>query len=342
MATRDPARRVTIAEVATEAGVSRATVSRVVNGLSTVDPAIAARVDDAVARLGYRPSETARNLSLGRTNTIAVVVPDLGNPMFQAILRGVTRAAATDGYRVLVGDTQENAGAEKDAAIEARRRCDALVLCAPRMDDDLLDEVLAAASPVALVNRAVAGQDVPQVAMDYGQAIGLIIDHLVGLGHRHLLYLGGPIASASNRLRIAGLDAAAARHPELRIDRRTVGSSLDAGWASAEAVLASGATGVVAYNDLIALGLLSRLRELEVSVPGRLSVVGVDDIPFARFGTPPLTTVHVPQEELGVRAWQQLFSVMQRNGEVPDAAAGGIRWLEGRLEVRNSTGPAPA
>ena len=270
------------------------------------------------------------------------MVPDLGNPMFQAILRGVTRAAAADGYRVLVGDTPGDRRAEKDAAIEARRRCDALVLCGPRMDDDVLEEVLAAASPVALVNRAVDEPGVPQVAMDYGQAIGLIIDHLVGLGHRHLLYLGGPIASASNRLRIAGLDDAAARHPELRIDRRTVGSSLDAGWSSAEAVLESGATGVVAYNDLIALGLLSRLRELDVAVPERLSVVGVDDIPFARFGTPPLTTVHVPQEELGVRAWQQLFAVMQQNGEVTDAAADGIRWLKGRLEVRESTGAAPA
>jgi LacI family transcriptional regulator len=335
MATRDPARPVTIADVATAAGVSRATVSRVVNGLATVDPAIAARVDDAVARLGYRPSVTARNLSLGRTHTVAVVVPDLGNPMFQAILRGVTRAAARDGYRVLVGDTQEVAEAEKDAAIEARRRCDALVLCGPRMDDAALAEVLAASSPVALVNRAVEDRSVPQVAMDYGQAIGLIIDHLVGLGHRHLVYLGGPIASASNRLRIAALDDAAIRHPTLGVDRLTVGSDLAAGWSSAEAALESGATGVVAYNDLVALGLLSRLRELNVPIPRRISVVGVDDIPFARFSAPPLTTVHVPQEELGVRAWQQLF------GAMTDAPADGIRWLQGRLEVRESTGPAP-
>lgn len=335
MAARETARRVTIADVATSAGVSRATVSRVVNGLATVDPAIAARVEDAIAQLNYRPSETARNLSLGRTNTVAVVVPDLGNPMFQAILRGVTRAAAEDGYRVLVGDTQEIAAAEKDAAIEARRRCDALVLCAPRMDDDLLADVLAAASPVALVNRGVDEPGVPQVAIDYAQAIGLMIDHLVGLGHTRLLYLGGPIASASNRLRIAGLDAAAAKHPGLSIERLTVGSSLGAGWSSAETVLESGATGVVAYNDLIALGLLSRLRELNVPVPERLSVVGVDDIPFARFGTPPLTTVHVPQEDLGVQAWQQLRLAMAHE------PAEGMRWLRGRLEVRESTGRAP-
>lgn len=335
MVSPPPGRPVTIDDVATAAQVSRATVSRVMNGLATVDPVIADRVRAAVDRLQYRPSETARSLSLGRTNTVAIVVPDLANPMFQAILRGVTRAAAVDGFRVLVGDTQETAGAEKDAAIEARRRCDALVLCAPRMDDDDLAAVLASASPVALVNRTTSAAGVPSLSMDYAQAVGLMVDHLVGLGHRHLLYLGGPIESASNRLRVAGLAAAEERHPELRIERRTVGTRLDDGWESAEDVLASEATGVIAYNDLIALGLLSRLRELDVSVPGRISVVGVDDIPFARFSTPALTTVHVPQEQLGVRTWQQLRRVMA--GDDPSGAA----WLEGRLEVRGSTGPVP-
>lgn len=334
MTTEGPVRPVTIADVAAAAGVSRATVSRVVNKLSTVDPAIASRVEDAVRRLRYRPSETARNLSLGRTQTVAVVVPDLGNPMFQAILRGVTRAAAGDGFRVLVGDTQEAAAAEKDAAIEARRRCDALVLCAPRMEDDMLADVVSAASPLVIVNRVIEDAAVPQVAMDFRQAVGLMIDHLVSLGHRHLIYLGGPAASASNRLRITGIDEAEARHPGLRIDRRTVGSSLDAGWASAESVLESGATAVVAFNDLIALGLLSRLRELEVAVPGRLSVVGVDDIPYARFSEPPLTTVSIPQDALGVEAWRRL------HGAMGGAEVGGPLWLQGTLQERGSTGPA--
>jgi len=333
MSSTTPQRRATIADVAARAEVSRATVSRVMNGLSTVEPGIAERVRAAAADLSYRPSETARNLSLGRTHTVAVVVPDLGNPMFQAILRGVTRAAAEDGYRVLVGDTQESAAAEMDAAIEARRRCDALVLCAPRMDDDRLAQVLGATAPLALVNRVVADEDVPQVAMDYGQAIGLIIDHLEGWGHRHLVYLGGPTASASNRLRIAALDAATRRHPELRIDRFTTGAGLEDGWSSADLVMGTGATAVVAYNDLVALGLLSRLRELEVAVPGRLSVVGVDDIPYARFSDPTLTTVSVPQDELGAAVWRRLHHAM--DGLPPE----GPLWLEGALQARESSGP---
>lgn len=336
MTPQNASRPVTIADVARTAGVSRATVSRVVNGLATVDRDIAVRVEKAIAELNYRPSETARNLSLGRTNTVAVVVPDLGNPMFQAILRGVTRAADDDGYRVLVADTQERPGREMDAAIEARRRCDALVLCAPRMADDRLAEVISAARPLALVNRSFADDSVPQVSIDYARAIELVLDHLVELGHKKVIYLGGPAQSASNRLRLIGLDRAEASHPELSIERIQVGSSLDDGWNVATTILDGNATAVVAFNDLVALGLLSRLRELGVPVPERLSVVGVDDIPFARFGLPALTTVAVPQEALGINAWERLRRTMA--GEAP----GDPLWLHGSLELRRSTGPAPS
>ena len=184
-------RSTTIGDVARAAGVSRATVSRVLNGRSTVDPALVARVESAISQLAYSPSETARNLSLGRTNTIAVVVPDLGNPMFQAILHGVTLGAAEDGFQVLVGDTQERAEVERRVALDARRRCDALLLCAPRMADDDLVAVLADAAPIALINRVV-DTPVHQLALDYRHAIGLVADHLAGLGHRRVIYLGGP------------------------------------------------------------------------------------------------------------------------------------------------------
>ncbi|MDN3496836.1 LacI family DNA-binding transcriptional regulator [Planococcus sp. APC 4015] len=326
-------RRATIGDVARSAGVSRATVSRVLNGRSTVDAALVARVEATIAALEYRPSETARNLSLGRTNTVALVVPDLGNPMFQAILRGATRAAAEDGFQVLVADTQERPEVEKRAAIDARRRCDALLLCAPRMNDDDLAEVLRQARPLTIVNRAV-DDAVPQVAMDYRHAIRLVADHLAGLGHRRILYLGGPITSASNQLRLRGIDDAEREHPGMVIERREVGSSLDAGWEVTDDVLESGATAVIAYNDLVAIGLLSRLDDLGVAVPGRLSVVGVDDIPFARFSRPHLTTVSVPQDELGTAAWAQLRGALA--GEAPGEAV----WVQGRLVERHSTGPA--
>lgn len=328
-------RSTTIGDVAHAAGVSRATVSRVLNGRATVDPVLVARVESAIAQLAYRPSETARNLSLGRTNTIAVVVPDLGNPMFQAILHGVTLGAAEDGFQVLVGDTQERAEVERRVALDARRRCDALLLCAPRMADDDLVAVLADAAPIALINRTVDAP-VHQLALDYRHTIRLVAGHLAGLGHRRVIYLGGPPSSASNRLRLDGIDDARRLHPQLRVEQLEVGTSLDDGAHVAEAVLATDATAVIAFNDLVAIGLLSRLDDLGVRVPERLSVVGVDDIPFARYSRPHLTTVSVPQGSLGALAWAQLKDAMA------GASPGAPVWVQGTLVERASTGPAPA
>lgn len=328
-----PGRPATIGDVATAAGVSRATVSRVLNGRATVDGALVERVESAIAQLGYRPSETARNLSLGRTNTIALLVPDLGNPMFQAILHGLTLSAGQDGFQVLVADTQEHSQLERRAAIDARRRCDALLLCAPRMPDEDLAAVLAQASPIALINR-IAPSPVHQLALDYRHTIGLVADHLAGLGHRRIVYLGGPPSSASNRLRLQGIADAERKHPQIRIAHMEVGTSLDAGSDVAEAVLASDATAVIGFNDLVAIGLLSRLDDLGVAVPEALSVVGVDDIPFARYSRPHLTTVSVPQDSLGALAWAQLKDAMA------GAPAGEPVWVKGTLIERDSTGPA--
>ena len=146
-------RATTIADVAEHAGVSQASVSRVLNGRSSVDPDIVQRVRASIAELGYRPSPTARSLVNGRNNTVAMVVPDLENPLFQGILKGLSLAAARDGYRVLVADTAENVDDEEEIAVEARQRCDALVLCAPRMPEAKLRALVEAVAPVVVVNR---------------------------------------------------------------------------------------------------------------------------------------------------------------------------------------------
>ncbi|WP_307858122.1 DUF6807 family protein [Cellulomonas fulva] len=345
----------TIAEVAQAAGVSRATVSRVMNGRATVDEQLAARVREAAERLHYRPSTVARSLSLGRTNTVAVVVPDLANPMFQQVLRGVSAAAAEDGYRVLVADTSESTSDERQVALDARLRCDALVLVSPRMPEAELRALLPEVGPVVVINREPDGRT-PTLAIDYAAGIEDVVEHLVGLGHRHLLYLGGPPASASHGARLAALRAAAARRAEVRLSERAAGSSVDSGYAAAGDVLASRATAVVAYNDLVAFGLLARLNELGVAVPGDVSVTGFDDIELARFAIPSLTTVTVPQLDLGRAAWGSLAGIVGiRTGglvglgaDVPGGgtvdeitAAFGAGPIRPRLAVRASTGPVP-
>jgi LacI family transcriptional regulator len=324
----------TIEQVAAAAGVSRATVSRVMNGRTSVAPEIAARVHAAADRLQYRPSNIARSLSLGRTNTVALVVPDLGNPMFQQVLRGAMAAAAESGYRVLVAETNETVTEEAEAALEARLRCDALILASPRMPEEELTALLARAAPVIVLNRPVTGA--AQLAVDYAHGMAAIVDHLVALGHRDLAYLGGPVTAASNRARLAGLDDAVRRHPFLRIRTITAGTTIEDGYRVADEVLESRATGALAFNDLVAFGLLARLNETGVAVPGDISVTGFDGIELSRYATPSLTTASVSQFALGRRAWELLATAMGNDGEGSEP-----EMIEPELVARGSSGPVP-
>jgi len=334
----------TIAQVAAAAGVSRATVSRVMNGQSTVAADMAERVRAAAAELQYRPSTMARGLSLGRTNSIALVVPDLGNPMFQQILRGAVAAAEPFGFRFLVAETAERADDEAEIALEARLRCDALILAAPRSTEAALRELLPQVEPAVLINREVAGLDVPTVRVDYGAGVHSVVDHLVALGHRELAYVAGPRASASHALRARAFEEARERHSSLRVTTVACGSTVDDGYRVADEVLATEATGVVAFNDLVAFGLLARLNETGVDVPGDISIVGFDDIELARYATPSLTTAAVPQAELGRRAWGLLHQLVAARGTTPGAGRSipsGNRLVMPGLVVRSSTGPVP-
>ncbi len=325
--------KATITDVARRAEVSLSTVSRVMNGNATVDAELAERVRAAAIELGYTASPLARSLVLGRTQTIAVVVPDLANPTFQEILRGLSRAAAGDDYHVLIADSAEQVDEERVLAAETRRRTDGVVLCAPRMPDDELAALLPALSPAVVVNRPPQA-GAPVVAADYRSAFADLIDHLYGLGHRRLVYLAGLARSASNAARLAALADARAAHPDLDIAELPCGVDFDSGAAAAAAVRRSGATGVLAFNDLVAMGLLSTLAEADIRVPADLSVTGCDDIPFARYTTPPLTTAAVPTADLGARAWAAMRA--QLEGGEADATVS----LEPRLVARASTGPA--
>jgi LacI family transcriptional regulator len=328
--------RATIAHVAAEAGVSRATVSRVMNGLSTVDPAIGERVRAAAAKLSYSPSTVARSLAIGRTQTVAIVVPDLANPMFQETLRGLSRAAAREGYRVLVADSVENPAEEVILAREARRRCDGLVLVAPRMDGVQLEELLPDLAPVVLVNRTTGVPGVPVLAVDYASGIRAMVAHLAQLGHRRIAYVAGPSASAGDRARREGL-----AHPFPEAAGADVvvipcGAMFEDGYSVRDDVLRSGVTAAVCFNDVVAMGLLGALHEAAVAVPEQLSVTGFDDIAFARYTSPALTTASVPQGQLGEQAWDRLSALLGGQAPPPDVD------IKPRLEPRASSGPAPA
>ncbi len=338
MARRNTNRRVGIADVAEKAGVSHATVSRVMNGNAAVDPGIAARVRAAAVELKYQPNPVGRSLALGKTDTIGIVVPDLANPTFQAILRGLSIAAAQDGYRVLIADSSEVTSEEAILAGEARRRCDGVVLCAPRMSDAELEELAPTLHPLVLINRTTIATNTPSLSVDYGQGIQELAQHLVTLGHRRLVFLSGPEHSASNRQRLVGLDQFRTDHPDIELQMLHGGSNFDSGHESTEAIIASGATGILAFNDLVAMGLLSGLHERGVRVPEDISVTGFDDIPFAKYTTPPLTTAAVPINELGSLAWRRMREQIQQAGEATTQAQDEF---SPRVEIRKSTA-APA
>jgi LacI family transcriptional regulator len=299
-----------IADVAARAGVSLSTVSRVMNGNPSVDATLADRVRTAAAELGYSASPIARGLVLGRTQTVAVVVPDLGNPTFVEALRGLSTAAVRDGYHVLIADSSENLDEERLLAIEARRRCDAIVLLAPRMPEPALRELLATIAPVVVVNRALVDSPAPVVVADYRSGFLELLEYNYSMGHRHLAYLAGSAESESNSSRLAGITDFRLQHTDARVDVIQGGVSFESGYRSADEVLQTGVSAVLAFNDLLALGLLGALRERGVDVPGELSLCGFDDIPFSAYTAPPLTTSNVPVAELGEEAWLRLFELL--------------------------------
>jgi LacI family transcriptional regulator len=325
----------TIGDVAALAGVSPATVSRVMNKNPSVDQALADKVRAAAQQLRYSASPLARSLVLGRTSTIAVVVPDLENPTFQGVLRGLSRAAAHDGFHVLIADSAESIAEERILAVETRRRSDGIVLCAPRMPENDLRTLLTELHPVVLVNRDARAGGTPVVAADYRTALRELLELLYDDGHRSLIFLAGAPRSASNAARLQALEDFLDDHPDAAVEIVPCGVGFGDGYDAGAAVAASSATGVLAFNDLVAMGLMSALGERGVRVPDDVSVVGFDDIPFARYTTPPLTTASVPVTELGEQAWLRMRDLLN------DRRPGGALFFRPRVERRASTGAAP-
>lgn len=309
-----PSRATTINDIARVAGVSKATVSRVLNGVSTVNVSIAERVRGVIDELGYTPSQTARSLSLGVSRSVGVLVPDLANPMFHQVLHGFNRAAARDGYHVVVTDSFEQPDREADLAKDLRDRTDAIALFGPRMPRESLLGLIPRVAPVAVFNRT-TGLRAGSVLIDYHAGVILLAQHLIGLGHRRIAFLAGPADARSNWERERGLEQVRQEMPDVEIIEIPCGHSFEEGYRSWPAIAETGVTAVIAYNDVVALGLLGRLSEEAVAVPENLSVVGFDDIPFAQYSSPSLTTMTARLADVGARLWAVLRSEMSDSPE---------------------------
>ncbi|MDX6238569.1 MAG: LacI family transcriptional regulator [Kribbellaceae bacterium] len=324
----------TIRDVARLAGVSASTVSRALSMPQVVNSATRARVQSAADALGYAPNKAARGLITGRTGNIGLVVPDLGNPFFPSVVKGVQARARASDVAVFLADSDEDAAAEVGLVRALAKQVDGLILCSPRAGVGEL-EAIAQEATVVLVNRLVEG--IPAVTFDNAGGMRQAVAHLAALGHRRIAWVGGPETSWSSGERARGLWAATGAQGLELISVGHFPPHYDGGMAAADQVVASGATAVIAYNDLVAVGLLARLHARGISVPDDLSVVGIDDIAMSRMAHPALTTVRLPKQQAGRVAVELLLAVLAE----PDPASISTRGeLPVELMVRGSTGVA--
>jgi len=332
--------RTTVHDVASAAGVSVSTVSRALTG-GRVSPATRESVLAAAERLGYQPNRAAQGLITGRTGNLGLIVPDLRNPFFADVAKGVTARARSVNCGVFISDTDEDVGAELEAIATLGRNTDGVLLCSPRAGDDDVREVADPESTV-LVHRRVPGM--LSVAGDIADGTRQAIGHLRALGHRCIAFVAGPEDSWAGQQRLAALAEFTAGGDIEILRLGSVAPTFRGGVLAGDLVLAGPATAVLAYNDLVAIGLLHRLAARGVAVPERISVVGYDDISLAAMSHPPLTTVAMPKGKAGATALELLLRRIGGTDGAP-RRTGTPRepevTLATSLVVRSSTGVAP-
>ncbi|WP_214322237.1 LacI family DNA-binding transcriptional regulator [Nonomuraea sediminis] len=320
---------VTIRDVAYASGVHVSTVSRAFSAPHLVNPETRTRVLAVAEELGYRPNRAARALTTGRTHNIGLIVADIANPFFPPLIKAAQAQARTRDYHVFVADTDEDPQVEEELIQTLTKQVDGVLLCSPRLTNKTIER-LHEDVPFVVVNRRVKGM--PTVLMDVGRGARLAVEHLRDLGHRRIALVSGPSGSWTSRQMH---EAAAAMSG---VDLVLLGPNPpteQGGLQAAGDVAASGVTGVLAYNDLVAIGLMEGLIGRGVDVPGDISVIGVDDIVSGRLTRPKLTTIAMPTAAAGRMAVDMLLQSVGEGGGTP------VAMLETDLIIRESTGEAP-
>ncbi|WP_436757776.1 LacI family DNA-binding transcriptional regulator [Streptosporangium sp. V21-05] len=313
---------VTIRDVAQASGVHVSTVSRTFSAPHLVNAETRTRVLAAAEQLDYRPNRAARSLKTGRTNNIGLIVADLANPFFPPLIKAAQAAARRQDYHLFVADTGEDPVEEENLVLAFSKQVDGIVLCSPRLSNKALEKLSEQVSFV-LVNRRIRG--LTTVVMDVANGARAAMEHLVGLGHRRVALVAGPAGSWTS----AEIRKAVSEIPGL--DTVVIGPNSpteEGGIAAAPRVAEAGVTGVLAYNDLVAIGLIEGLEVLGVDVPGDVSVIGFDDSITGRLHRPKLTTVAMPASDAGRMAVDLLIQSMSA-----------ATVLETHLVVRESTAP---
>jgi DNA-binding LacI/PurR family transcriptional regulator len=319
--------RVTAKEVADRAGVAASTVSRALNSPGRINEQTRQRILDAARELGYTTSPRPAD----RKGLVALLVPDVTNPFYFDIIRSTQEQLRTAGFMQLLIDTGESHSTEAETLAQLESVVDGVILSATRLDETALREATARL-PLTVINRQ--HQDIPSVLIDIRTGLTQAVDHLRALGHETIAFVSGPPGSWQNRWRWKEFEEQVRLQSLTPILLGPYTPTRTSGMAAADALLVTDATACVAFNDLLAIGVLQRLRQRGVRVPDDMSVVGCDDIFGADFSAPPLTTIAGDTEHAGRLAASRLIAIL--NGEPPRP---GTTMIPTHLLVRESTGP---
>jgi LacI family transcriptional regulator, galactose operon repressor len=333
---------VTLREVAARARVHPATASRALNPETRllVREDTARRVLEAAEALGYHPNQVARSLRTRRSHTVGVLIPDLTNPLFPPIVRGLEDRLADASYVALLGNTDGDSERERALFEQMRaRHVDGMVLATAHLSDPLLVEAARAGLPVVLVNRMAQDHSVPSVSVDSARGMQMAVSHLIGQGHRGIAHIAGPQELSTGLHRYQGFVAAMESH-QLAVGPDTVvfakAYSIEEGLRCTRLLLERrlGITAVAAANDMLAVGCFAALEEAGLGCPADMSVVGFNDMPFIDRLRPPLTTIRFPHYQVGTEAAQLLLERISGDGGPVK-----VLYLAPELVVRGSTAP---
>jgi LacI family transcriptional regulator len=336
--------RVTLREVAHQAGVHVSTASRALNPRtrSIVNAETVERVLTVAANLDYRPNPLARGLRTNQTMSVGMVIPDIDNPLFGAIIAGVEQRLGADGYSLLIANTDPQ-DTESTSIIDTlvERRVDGMILATAFRDDADVRHLTDRGIPVVLVNRTAEGASVPAIVGDDQIGVGLAVRHLTDLGHRKIGHVAGPLSLSTGlgrreafldwTRRLGLLDPPVEEAEWFR---------LEPGYRAARRLLERrpDLTAVLCANDLLALGAYQAVREAGYEVGAGISVTGYNDVPLMEFMQPPMTAVRIPYRKMGMEAAEALLRLFA--GDRHDAKI--IIALEPTLSVRASTAPPRA
>ena len=329
-----------IREIARRAKVSTATVSRTINRVPTVDPQLAKRVWKVVKELGYYPNTQARALVSGRSRIFGLVVSEITNPFFPEIVQTFENLAVENNYEILLTSTvHDPRRMELSVRRMIERRVDGVAILTFGMEDSLLDHLSSREVPLVFVD---VGPDRPRVAnivIDYQSGIRQAVQHLAALRHNKIAFVHGPLhlKSALARKNAFLQSMAEIGHPA---DCMVEGDhTMEGGIRALKKLIAlrDRPSAILCSNDMTAIGVMREAYDLDIKVPGNLSIVGFDDIRLAQFTTPPLTTIQMSQTELARLAFQALINEVQ----IPSSSTGIKYRLVTNLVLRRSTAMAP-